>query len=265
MLILRRSIVVETLLAECPNSESPRPCYFYCSRTAADAARSDPTQILRCLARQLSCVQDYDIVSKVCVDLYKHGKEHSSQGPSLKQTIQLIIQLLAHRPRSCIILDALDECSLESRGILFDALHRIVQESSSETRVFISSRDEQDIKIRLTPDKVIAAQNKYDIEVIASQNRHDINVFVEDEVSKVLARKAILYGDIDGELILSIKDVLKQGANGMCVPVVHRVSGSDQANVGLLGFAGSNCSYSIYVRCVQERRFGNASESCLES
>ena len=205
-LTIRRSIVIEAILAECRTKGLPRPCYFYCSRSAAESARSDPIQILRCLARQLSCVQDHDNLSNDSVDLYKHGKEHSSSGPSLKQTIQLIIKLLVHRSKSYIILDALDECNLESRRILLDSFREIFRQTSSETRLFISSRDDQDIKVELTAEPAV--------EVNATQNSPDIYMFIDDEVSKA-ARRAILLGKADPDLIKSIKDILKRSAGGM--------------------------------------------------
>jgi len=213
-LTVARSIVIDAVLAECRSSGLPRPCYFYCSRSAADTARSNPVEILGSLARQLSCLQDHDTLSKASLELYKHGKEHSSPGPSLKQITQLIIDLLAQRSLSYIILDALDECSPDSRRILFDALGEILQQSSSATRLFISSRDDQDIKLELTTEPAI--------EVKAAQNRDDIGLFIEHEVSKA-ARRALLYGKADRDLILLITSVLKKGADGMYVLVLYRM------------------------------------------
>ena len=202
----------------------------------------------------MSCLQDYGPVLDVSVELYKHGKEHSSPGPSLRQTIQLIVDLLAQRSVSYIILDALDECSQDNRRLLLDVFREIIQQTSSETRLFISSRDDQDIKVELTIQPAI--------EVKAAQNRHDIDLFIEEKVSKA-ARKAILLGKADQGLILLLKNALHEGANGMCVLVFKY--GSQSADVELLGFAGSNCSCSMYVRCGKEQRLWNVLESYLKS
>jgi len=106
-------------------------------------------------------------------------------------------------------LDALDECSPEDRRILLDALREILQQTSSDTRLFISSRDDQDIKVELTVEPAI--------EVRAAQNTRDVDLFIENEVSRA-ARRTILYGNADQDLIRMIKDVLKKGAAGMYVP-----------------------------------------------
>lgn len=196
------------MLADCYTSGLPRPCYFYCSRSSGDVARSDATQVLGSLARQLSCLQDHGTLSDASVELYKQGKELSVQGPSLKRAIQLIGQLLAIRPRSCIILDAIDECSPEDKRILLDALREILQQTSTDTKLFISTRDDQDIKVDINVEPTV--------EVTAAQTTHDVNLFIENGVSKA-ARKTILHGDADQDLILLIKDRLQKGAGGMYI------------------------------------------------
>ena len=70
-----------------------------------------------------------------------------------------------------IVIDALDECDKTSRADLLQALERIVHYSSNLVKVFMSSRNDQDIVRHL--------EHYPNIEITASKNQADIVNFCE--------------------------------------------------------------------------------------
>lgn len=44
-----------------------------------------------------------------------------------------------------IVIDALDECNSNERQYLLDSIEQILQDSFSLVKIFVSSRDDQDI------------------------------------------------------------------------------------------------------------------------
>ena len=78
---------------------------------------------------------------------------------------------------STIIIDALDECDPARRHELLLALERIRDESVNLVKMFVSSRDDQDIVRRLN--------NSPDVFIHATDNCEDIENFVRCQVRSV--------------------------------------------------------------------------------
>jgi hypothetical protein len=57
----------------------------------------------------------------------------------------LIIDPLALHPVAAIIIDALDKCLPDTRADILDAFTNILHNSSTLVKLFVSSRDDQDI------------------------------------------------------------------------------------------------------------------------
>ncbi|MCJ1360834.1 MAG: hypothetical protein MMC33_010843, partial [Icmadophila ericetorum] len=118
----------------------------------------------------------------------------------------LILALLEHNPAT-IVIDALDECIPACRYEILKTLDNIIQKSASLVKVFVSSRDDNDIVCRLndSPNVIIHA----------SDNGKDIERFIHFEVEKGIKDKRMLRGDISDELKNRIITTLAKGAKGM--------------------------------------------------
>ncbi|RFU26917.1 hypothetical protein B7463_g9416, partial [Scytalidium lignicola] len=190
------------------DSEPAPIAYFYCSRNKAEPERSDPQEILRCIARQLCGDDPTRTVNESLFHAYSK-MEKPRPGKSkllLDHTVSLILQVLGDNPGT-IIIDALDECDPEKRYILFESLDTIVKQSPNVVKVFLTSRNDGDIvcRLRTTPNIYIDAQ----------KNKSDIQRFISSEVEKAVAQRRMLNGAVSKELQMRISMALDQGARGM--------------------------------------------------
>ena len=184
--------------------------YFYCSRNTAEPERSNPVQIMRCIARQL-CGED--LSNSVPEQLRRVHESLGSPMPGtaslpLHDTVDIILNLLKKNPAT-IIIDALDECDPSSRHELFEALDEIVAKSENIVKVFLTSRNDGDIVARLasTPNIYIDAQ----------KNSSDIGRFITAELERVVQHKQLLRGQVSQGLKDLITSTLNDRADGMCV------------------------------------------------
>ena len=141
--------------------------------------------------------------------LYKSREQNAfAAGPMiLEESTALIIQLSQDRPLTTIVIDALDECDLSSRGNLLDALSRIIQDSCGLVKILVSSRADADI--------VCHFSDCLNFQIEASQNQDDIEYYVDFEVEDLIKRKKLLYGNVSKELKQTILSVLRKQAQGM--------------------------------------------------
>jgi hypothetical protein len=194
------SIVIEDAMNSFQAGNSPQPVYFYCSRNPTEAARSDPQAILASLARQLSNTQPGEPLLKPSINLYEkeERRDFASGQPQLDQSLKLIMQLIKFYPQTTIILDALDECDPATRLDLLRALEHILQHSCSLAKIFVSSRNDQDIVMQL---------NGYlNLEIDSRRNSNDTAQFVNAEVERLIK---------DGKLLRNSK--FKDDMKGMII------------------------------------------------
>jgi hypothetical protein len=100
---------------------------------------------------------------------------------SLDESLELIIELTTYYPLTYIVIDALDECDKAKRFKLVEGLSRIIKESYNPVKVFVSSRDDKDIVLRLKD-----LPNFY---IKASDNSGDIYRYILTEVNGAIADK----------------------------------------------------------------------------
>ena len=180
------SIVVEDALNSFQAGNSPQPVYFYCSRNPTEPARSDPQAILASLARQLSSTRPGKPLLQPSIDLYDEEEAEGfiSGQPQLEQSLKLIMQLIELYPQTTIILDALDECNPATRLDLLRTLEHLLQQSCSLVKIFVSSRNDQDIVMQL---------NGYlNLEIDSRRNSSDIAQFVNAEVERLTTNGKLL-------------------------------------------------------------------------
>lgn len=138
----------------------------------------------------------------------KEAKEKgfSPRVPTLQESVDLIHSITENHP-AIIFIDALDECDHTRRHELLEALDAIIHESSSQVKVFVSSRDDNDIVCHLT--------NSPNVYIRASDNGLDIERFVRSEVDQAVKTKRLLSGRVSEELKRRITTTLIDGAQGM--------------------------------------------------
>lgn len=204
------SIVIEDALRGFHSGQNIRPVYFYCSRNRAEPGRSDPSNILASIARQLSSLEPGKPLLSPTIDLYRKKEvEGFMSGPmSLDESCSLIIELTAQYPLTIIVVDALDECERQKQRDLLKALERILQESSGLVKVFVSSRNDQDFVLRL--------KHYPNLEITSEKNGSDIALFVQTETERLVREGSLLqYSDCPIEMKNLIVKKVTDGARGM--------------------------------------------------
>ncbi|KAJ5409244.1 Galactose oxidase/kelch beta-propeller [Penicillium crustosum] len=136
--------------------------YFYCSRNTAEPQRGNAQSIL----------------GKI------HLADGSTRAPSLWECRDLIIDLTEAHSRTTIVIDALDECGREERAELVEALEYIIDNSASLVKVFVTSREEGDLRLSI--------QAHSGVQVTWIENGTDIEKFVNFETDRLIAKNQLL-------------------------------------------------------------------------
>jgi hypothetical protein len=183
---LNRSVVIEDDMNGSSQGHNCCLAYFYCSRNTAEPHRSNAQQILACITRQLSSLSPDYLLAPAMLGLYKKmdASGGSMRTPDVEKCCDLIVELAELYSRTTIVVDALDECDLEMRGDLVDALETIVTKSASLVKVFVTSREEGDLRFSL--------QTHYSIQVTSRENGPDIRTFVNFETDRLVAKNQLL-------------------------------------------------------------------------
>jgi hypothetical protein len=128
-------------------------------------------------------------------------------GLDFDESFDLLVKLLKDHARTTIIIDALDECSEQSRSSLMQSLRKLVNHSTSLVRVFVSSRGDRDIAVRL--------QDIPNSSIHQGLTAADMKRFVEHQVTHSIKYKDMLYGEVSPELQEKIRAELLAKADGM--------------------------------------------------
>ena len=204
------SIVIEDALKGFQAGYNAQPVFFYCSRNAAEPARSDPQAILASLARQLSYLEPGKPLLKPTIELYrkKEAEGFASGLLQMNESCTLIMQLIEQYPQTTIVIDAMDECDPEKRRGLLKYLEQILRDSSGLVKIFISSRDDHDIVLRL--------RHYPNLEIDSRRNGDDIERFVKDQTERLIQDGELLqYSNSQAEMKELIIDKVIKGATGM--------------------------------------------------
>jgi hypothetical protein len=186
--------------------------YFYCMRDTAQPERGEPEEILRAILKQLVCSTPkehfYNPVDNVYNTMKKEARERGEKPSALKlqECVDLILEITSENPAT-IIIDALDECRSDRRHELLKALERILQRADNPTRVFVSSRNDKDIVLRL--------ENHWNILIEADKNTVDIQRFIHEQIEEAIQDRKLLYGMVEPGLKFQIIKELEGGARGM--------------------------------------------------
>ncbi|KAH7076544.1 hypothetical protein BKA63DRAFT_510284 [Paraphoma chrysanthemicola] len=180
------SIVIDDAEKGFQEGRSPKPIYFYCSRNPAEPSRSDPRAILASLAKQLSCGPDGRTLLQHTIKMYeeKERNHFASNQLHIEESCQLLEDLTNEALQTIIIIDALDECDPTTRQLLLDAMEKVLKESSSLVKIFVSSRKNHDLALRLA--------SYPGLEISSQKNGEDIAKFVTEEVERLVRTKQLL-------------------------------------------------------------------------
>lgn len=134
-----------------------------------------------------------------------HQRIQGAGSLEFTECTELLISLLHIFPHTTIIIDGLDECERMGRGRLLETLTTIVHSApaTSVVKLFISSRDDIDIKLRL--DKV---SNRY---IEARDNTEDIKRFINRALHQPSSRLSKLSETVKTKVL----DALLAAAGGM--------------------------------------------------
>jgi hypothetical protein len=206
---LVRSLVIDTVESQRGSSQVAL-AYFYCKRNNNEPDRQDPDAILRAIVKQLACLRTGLPLQEAVVREYNERKKDGfSKGYlQLDISIEIILELTKVYPQTTIILDALDECDVNKRDELIGALHHIVDNAPNLVKIFVSSRDDDDIVFQL--------EKTSNLSIKASDNIRDIERFVKAEISRSIKEGKLLRRvKVDENLKLRLITTLINGANGM--------------------------------------------------
>ena len=208
--------MIECLIKENKTNQASAPiAYFYCVRSTSEPERADPDEIMRSILKQLCSSKSSLPIREPVATKYQELKEAAEDNGYLEpqkllvdQCVELILGLLTNNPAT-IVVDALDECDPNRRHELLEALDNIIQNSANIVKVFVASRDDNDIVCRL--------EKSPNVIIHASDNGMDIQRYVEIQVAQSITDRRLLSGDVSEELKNRIIVALRKGAGGMSV------------------------------------------------
>jgi nucleoside-triphosphatase THEP1 len=191
--------------------------YFYCTRNPAEDERSRPKEVIRSILRQVGFTGTDPKVLKPALASLRTAKEEEAKeyGSEVveplnpKECVDTLIKIL-QGSTTVIVIDAIDELKSEERHEFYKTLSRILNDvDQGVVRVFLSSRDDQDIVHQLSKHA-----NVY---VSAADNQYDIEEFVKKEVGEAISSGRLLGGRkaISDSLREKIISTLTGGAQGM--------------------------------------------------
>ncbi|KAL7266423.1 hypothetical protein RUND412_011032 [Rhizina undulata] len=199
-----KTTLASLVIDESIESKNDAVAYFYCKHGERD--RQDPASILSTIVKQLSLMGPAEFLPQSVVSTFKAQKPKSGT-MQLSESRKLIANLAENFVQTIIVIDALDECDKESRKDLLAALDIILNSSNGVIKLFVTSRDADDIALKL--------ENVPKIYITSSDNTADIAAFVRAEVDKRILDKSLLRGEVTSEVKESIIEKLNYGANGI--------------------------------------------------
>lgn len=134
--------------------------------------------MLRSLVRQLSSPKDESSIIPYIEAKYTERKRagFSRDRLTVEECHSLLLQLTRDHSQSTIVIDGLDECDRDTRYMLMDTLDDIVTKAMQNVKVYIASRQDQDLRDRY--------QTRGHLEVTANDNQSDIEKFVLNKMEQ---------------------------------------------------------------------------------
>lgn len=163
---------------------------------------------MQALVKQLSVFQSG--LPNSIVREYDRNVELGLGTLGFQESKDFVLSFVGLYPQTTIIIDALDESDPDQRPELLRALKSILQSSTTLVKIFISSRDDLDIKLEL--------EHVPNLYIKALDNSGDIDRFVRREVVKCIAENYSLRNNVTDEFKEQIISTIQEKSNGMYVP-----------------------------------------------
>lgn len=181
--------------------------YFYCKQ--GESRLSEPESILRSIVRQLSSKATGPELQRPTIVAYEHSttKNKLDDGLGIQQCVSLIVELVDLNLQTTIVIDGLDECINHTRHDLFRALRTIVKTSSTLVKIFLSSRNDDDVELEFKRVPTISIDER--------DNAADIELYVRTEVDRCITERLLLKGKMDNVLKELVISSLIERAGGM--------------------------------------------------
>lgn len=178
--------------------------FFYCSRDLAEL--SSPVSVLRAIVRQL-CVAYSSGIPTSLVKLYETRPLNSGGFLTRKECKDYIIKFCEDFSDGVfIIIDALDELDQGARMEFFNDLEEILA-GGGNVRIFLSSRNESDIKSKMS---------RYCRHYIhPDDNSEDIRLYMDTKIKYIYANSGDMRDYLESQR--SKITALNNDTNGMYV------------------------------------------------
>jgi ankyrin repeat domain-containing protein 50 len=142
---------------------------------------------LRSFVRQLCSfkVNGKPVTNEELLTAYKNSRAdgHAAGNFDTEECQKLIDAFVNQYPQTTLVIDSLDQYGDESsRGELLDFLHGLRSKSDKPLKVFISSRDDYDIRCQLDDDSNIMKR------LSSKDTKEDIRLFLNAKVDEKLRR-----------------------------------------------------------------------------
>ncbi|CAI7595617.1 unnamed protein product [Penicillium glandicola] len=170
------STVIDHVRAQISNPPKDEGlAFFYCDR--GDKARTQSLSILQSFVRQLLTTASHP--ESMQIKLRDACKEAKRNGTNfrLEQCKEQILASLDIYQKTTLVIDALDECDLNSQYEVIKALNLFLAESKKPVKIFVSSRPDPGTEAQLERSPNVSVQ--------ASDNQGDIKKFLEDKVDQL--------------------------------------------------------------------------------
>lgn len=181
-----------------------------------EVSRRDPATILRSLVKQLCLMspREGSLLSfpDPVLSIYHHRKHNANLSNllTIEESKTLLIRLSVGFLRTIIVIDGLDECSIEARETLINVIEAVISSPSQKPiKAFISSRYDRNLEHKFTESPNIYIQGCNDSD--------DINNYIKTEVRDCIKAKRMLEGEVSLDLEQRIIRALTDGAHGVYV------------------------------------------------
>ena len=198
--VLTTAVIDDLLLRHSAGQTSVR--FFFCEydNQTTLLARA----VLGCLARQ--CLSEENLSNSIEAKIQALIAGTLPEAEALKNILQEIADTSG---TYFIVIDGLDECSLEERQNILKILKKIALSSSSVLKIFLSSR--QDVGMEL--ERIFGSY--YHRTMDCKENCADIGMYVENAIEERTSTGQLAVGDPN--LLVAIRNALVDGAHGMSV------------------------------------------------
>jgi hypothetical protein len=179
--------------------------FLYCNY------KEQETQTLQALIGSLiqQLVQRHRDIPTDLKDLYeRHARNKPRTPPTLRDCLDLLKSQLARCPKIFLVIDALDECEVQTRTELCAQLQNLPE----SIHLLITSRPNPELENDIN--------SSARLEILANDN--DIEIYLEDQIERVKRLKG--HTQADPELRLLIKRTIRDNAQGMYVPYIDTVA-----------------------------------------